>query len=44
MAYILTAQLINEATGNKAFVRYRAYLDAVRSQMLPGALTLAASA
>jgi hypothetical protein len=44
MAYILTAQLYDEDTGHQAFALYRAYLDSVRDQMPPGAVTLATSA
>jgi hypothetical protein len=41
--YILTAQLFDEAAGDKAFERYQTYLDSVRDQMPPGALALATS-
>lgn len=44
MAYILTEQLYDEATGSDAFARYRAYLAAVGDRMPPGARGLATSA
>src|SRR3954454_14495125 len=43
MAFILTEQLFDEATGDEAFARYRAYLDSVRGQLPPGAYALATS-
>lgn len=43
MTYILTAQLLDEDTGEQAFAQYQKYLDSVRDQMPPGALALATS-
>ena len=43
MTYILTAQLYDETTGDGAFARYQAYLDSVRTQLPPGAYSLATS-
>jgi hypothetical protein len=43
MAYILTAQLYDETTGDGAFGRYLEYLASVRDRMPPGAYGLATS-
>jgi hypothetical protein len=43
VAYILTAQLEDEQTGDSAFERYQEYLASVRDQMPPRAYTLATS-
>ena len=43
MAYILTAQLRDEAAGDGAFARYRAYIASVRDQLPTGAYALASS-
>jgi hypothetical protein len=43
MAYILTAQLFDEETGDGAFARYQSYLASVRTRLPPGAFALATS-
>jgi hypothetical protein len=43
MAYILTEQLHDEATGDSAFARYQAYIASVRDRLPQGAYALATS-